>query len=166
MADTTGKKENRRTKSALYNHILLATDGSESAKKAEENALLMAKANGARLTVVHVMDDSLCHYGRIDTLVPAGAGEDFNHYVISEQESEARKVIRRFTVLAESSGVNFDLSVRLGNPVTEIAAVSDELSSDLVIIGGKKNPGVRGVKFTGTADKVAAECRCSIMIII
>lgn len=165
MIDINYKNDKMHQSDLLYSHILLATDGRESAIKAEEYALCLAKSAGAGLTVVYIMDDSLCHYGQVDTLAPAGTGDEFSNYVVSERESCARKVIERFNGLAESRDVGFDLEIRQGNPAQEIAAISAEIGADLVIIGGKKSPGVWGVKFTGTADKVASRCRCSVMII-
>lgn len=166
MKEINKSKPYHRKESRLFTRILLATNGSESSAKAEEYALHLAKIEEAVLNVVIVMDDSLCHYARVDTLIPAAAGDEFIEYVISERKSEALSIIKRFSALADNEGIVFDFSIRQGNPVKEILGISSETGTDLLIIGGKRRSGIRGLIFSGTAEKIAAESLCTVMKII
>ncbi len=150
----------------MFKQILLATDGSESAKKAEDYALYLTKTDRADLTVVHVLDDKLCHYGYVDQLVPGTTKEEFVSYVISERESTAREVIREFTEKAEAQGVSFELKLRQGEPSKEIVAVAREEEKDLIIVGGRPPHKRSRFKLFGTAEKVASQSPCSVIIVI
>ncbi|OCC14170.1 Universal stress protein UspA [Dissulfuribacter thermophilus] len=153
----------------MFKKILLATNGSESSKKAEDYALYLVKREGAELTVVHVLDDKLCHYGYVDQLVPGTTKEQFVSYIISECESTAQKVILEFTKKAEEQGLSFSLRLRKGEPYKEIVAVATEENMDLIIIGGRP-PHKRRSRFkipgTGTAEKVAKLSPCSVMMVV
>lgn len=144
-----------------YSHILLATNGS-TAGKAETHALFMAKT-GIPLTVLHILDDNLCHYGKVDTLVPSGTGEDFSKYVLSEQKSAAKMKLGRFIALARDANISYELLIRPGNPAGQIAKTAEKIKADLILLGGKHPGGL--VKFRGTADKLAGKTSCTIMVI-
>jgi len=150
----------------MYKHILLATDGSDSVKKAEDYALFLAGTSRADLTVVHVLDDSLCHYGHVDQLVPGETKEGFVSYVISEREAASREVIEEFSRKAANMEVDYSLKVKQGTPAKEIAAVAGEERADLIIMGGRHPGRRRRFRVATIADKVAAQSSCSIMTII
>ncbi|BCO08039.1 universal stress protein UspA [Desulfolithobacter dissulfuricans] len=150
----------------MFKHILLATDGSESVRKAEDYALYLSRACGADLTVLHVLDDSLCHYGHVDQLVPSETKDGFVSYVISEREAAAREVIREFSRKAASQDVKYSFKLKQGIPAKEIAVVADKEKVDLIVMGGRHPARRPRFRVATTADKVAAQSRCSIMTLI
>lgn len=150
----------------MYKHILLATNGSDSVKKAEDYALFLANSNQADLTVVHVLDDNLCHYGHVDQLVPEATKDSFVSYVISEREAASGEIIEEFSKKATTLKVDSSLKIKQGEPAKEIATVADEERADLIIMGGRYPGRRRRFRVATIADKVAIHSRCSIMTLI
>jgi len=91
----------------IYHHILLATNGSVSARKAEEFTLNLCYNGDTELTVLHVQDDHLCHYGYVDQLVPGGTKEDFVQYVLEEQQEAGDRILEEFTRKATTHGIAY-----------------------------------------------------------
>ncbi|MBT8764074.1 universal stress protein [Desulfohalobiaceae bacterium Ax17] len=150
----------------MFKKILLATNGSKASKKAEDYALYLVKTSGAQLTVVHVMDDKLCHYGYVDQLVPGTTKEQFVSYVLSERASAAQQAIYEFNEKAKEQKILYDLKLRRGEPAKEIVAAAAEEKCDLVIVGGRHPSERKLFKSTCTADKVASQSPCSVTVII
>jgi nucleotide-binding universal stress UspA family protein len=150
----------------MYKHILLATNGSDSVKKAEDYALFLANINRAALTVIHVLDDSLCHYGHVDQLVPGATKDGFVSYVISEREAASKEVIEEFSRKAATLEVKYSLKLKQGDPAKEITAVAGEESVDLIIMGGRHPSRWQKLRMPNIADKVAVQSSCSIMTLI
>lgn len=147
----------------MFRRILLATNGSDSVKKAEDYALYLTKITGAELTVVHVLDDTLCHYGYVDQLLPSEAKESFVSYVISEGEAVSQEIMQEFSRKAASQEVNYSFKIKRGVPAQEIAALAYKDKSDLIIMGGRYPSRREGFRLVTFADKVIAQSVCSVM---
>lgn len=145
----------------MFKHILLATNGSESAQKAEDHALYLTKTSGAVLTVVHVIDDSLCHYGHVDQLVSGEAKDSFVTYVISEAEAAYQRIIQRFSRKAAALGVEYSLKYKQGVVVKEIVAAANQGQADLIIMGGQHSAKRKGFfRLATLAERVRAHTTC------
>ncbi|MBL4902592.1 MAG: universal stress protein [Desulfocapsa sp.] len=149
----------------MFKHILLATNGSESAQKAEDHALYLTRISGVALTVVHVIDDSLCHYGHVDQLVSGESKDSFVAYVISEAEAASREIINEFSRKAASLDVEYSLISRHGEVAVEIAAAAKQAQADLIIMGGQHPVRGKRVRFATLADNVTAQTACNTMIL-
>ncbi|OQX18373.1 MAG: hypothetical protein BWK76_07685 [Desulfobulbaceae bacterium A2] len=147
----------------MFQHILLATDGSESAHKAEDYALYLGGACGAALTVLHVQEDRLCHYGHVDQLVPGETKEGFVNYVMAEQQETGDRILREFSRKAARRGVPYTFKMKQGVPADEIVATAMQEQVDLLIIGGGHAGWLKGFRCRGVADKVTAMVPCTVM---
>lgn len=147
----------------MYHHILLATNGSVSARKAEEFTLHLCHYCGAELTVLHVQDDHLCHYGYVDTLVPGGTKEDFVQYVLEEQQEAGDRILEDFTRKASTSGIVYKLKLQRGEPTEQIVAIAQKEEVDLVILGGGRAEGRNFFAHRGVADQVKKMVSCTVM---
>ena len=150
----------------MYKHILLATDGLEPSIKAETYALQLNVSNNIQLTVIHVLDDKLCHYGKVDTLAPLEARESFIDYVIEEQKEASKESLERLKTQANSLGANYELLIQAGEPVDVITSIANDSTIDLVILGGKRSKRARGFKSLCFADKLSSKIEQSIITII
>lgn len=147
----------------MFKHILLATNGSESAQKAEDHALYLTKISGADLTVVHVIDDSLCHYGHVDQLVSGETKDSFVAYVISEAKAVSQGIIQEFSRKAASLDVKYSLKFKQGVVAKEIVAAANQGQADLIIMGGQHSARRKGFRLATLADKVTALTPCNTM---
>ena len=150
----------------MFQHILLATDGSENAHKAENYAMQLNASCGAKLTVVHVLDDKLCHYGKVDTLAPLEARESFISYVIEEQQEASQEILEELNTKAKNTGASFDFKLKQGVPLEQIALTAKEENVDLIIIGAQRSRKSRGIRTLNFTDKLSAQTPHSILSII
>ncbi len=148
----------------MINHILLATNGSDKSRKAEDYALYLAKLSNAELTVIYVFDNRLIHYGQVDQLVTEKTKEQFISYVNEKNDSESSQILSLFSQKAEKEDVFYSTSIRSGDPVKEIVAAATEKSVDLLIVGGL-NRAVRGIMpSSGTVGKVLKKSVCPVLV--
>ena len=95
-------------------HILLADDGSDTSARARGFAVMLAKATGARLTVVYVREPT-------------------------EKEEEARRRLAATLAAATSAGVRCAASIEppvgITNPGRRILAAARRRRVDLIVIG-------------------------------
>lgn len=150
----------------MYKNILLATDGSETSQLAEDYALQIYGNNDTKLTILHVIDEKLCHYGKVDTLAPLEARESFIEYVITELEEAAQDIDKMISEKAEKYGAKYTFKLKQGEPIDIISSTANEEDVDLVIIGGKRskrNGGFKSVTFT---DKLSGQTEKMILTVI
>jgi nucleotide-binding universal stress UspA family protein len=148
----------------MINHILLATDGTGEALKAEDYALYLARISGAALTVLYVDDNRLMHYGQVDQLVTEKTKEQFITYISEKNQAERCRVLDNFSKKAQQEGVLFSSIIRSGAPDKEIAAAASENSVDLLIIGGRGAAGHSILPSSGVAGKLLKKSPCPIFV--
>ncbi|WP_370402090.1 universal stress protein [Sulfitobacter sp. JB4-11] len=99
-------------------NIVVASDLSERSEPAVQRAINLAAASGARLTVVHVVDDSMPS-GLSDQLL-AGANALLSDQVAQEMEG---------------SDVTTDIKVVTGDVFEAVNEVVDQTNADLLVVG-------------------------------
>jgi len=149
----------------MNQHILLATDGTETSAQAEEHALQLSGLCGAKLTILHVLDDHLCHYGKVDTLAPLEARESFVDYVIEEQQQSSKTIEENLTQKSKLYQSSFKFEVQQGDPVVVVADYVNKENFDWVIIGGKRNKMKRGFRTLSFADKLNQQTNSHIITV-
>ena len=138
---------------ARFDHLLLATDGSEVSAGAVRVALHMASRCGSRLTVMH-MAQTLPDYAMFN---PGGVqqAEDRGHAVLREVEEQAG-----------TSCVNCAPVLRYGDePVREIASQAEESQADLVIMGRRGVHWLERLMLGEAAARVIGHVHCSVLVV-
>ena len=106
--------------------ILVSTDGSETATLAVRAASEISSGTGARLHLVHVWQGA--------PPVRTIADEP-----VREPEQEAIELLRRQEWQAKTAGATvIEKHLRAGRPAEEIAALSEEVGADLIVVGSRK----------------------------
>jgi nucleotide-binding universal stress UspA family protein len=121
----------------MYDHLLIATDGSEVANTAVEQGLVLAKKLGAKVTFVAVTE-------------PVGAnavGEmDVNFdptSVASINAKWATKVLARVTEAAKAAGVDYDaLHVPEQHPAEGIIQAAKDRGCDVILMSSHGRRGI------------------------
>jgi len=130
----------------MFKRILVPVDGSETANKAIVTALQMARENGGRVHLVHVLDD-LAYL----------SGFEMGGDLLSIGREYSLKLLADALSMAQSAGVPADTKLveapgaRLGE------VVSDEARSwqaDLVVVGTHGRRGVSRVLLGSGAEQV------------
>jgi len=109
-----------------FTEVLCAVDLSESSKETLADAVSMAQAAGAHLTLLHVLEDTAQGEAAV-----ADAGLDLSAYR-AERCQEAR---RRLRALAKDVDCVHDEIVKTGTPYREILALAEQRGAGLVVVG-------------------------------
>lgn len=117
----------------MFNKILLPTDGSEAAERAEEYAISLADVSGGDIIVLYDIDTSY-----LKTL----AEKDTLDEVEKEMRREGEEVVERFrkkVFESQSNGhcknVNVVPLIKKGKPVNVILEIAEEQQVGLIAIG-------------------------------
>ncbi len=139
----------------MYEKILLATDGSENAKRAAGEALRLAKVLSSQVILVYIFSNPPSQ----SRMAKA------NFDVHSILEEDAKTVIKDTIDLFESEALPYTLKVAMGDPAAEITDIAEKENADLVIIGSRGLGALTGVVIGSVSQKVAYRVTCPIMIV-
>jgi len=140
--------------------ILLPTDFSDCANFALPYAAGIARATGASLLAVHV----------VETVVPAvgysGMSEPLPIADISEQlEESAEREMPRVAEREECVGLNVEEMIVHGDAATEIVRVARERRVDLIVISSHGRTGLGRILFGSTAEAVVRHATCPVLVV-
>lgn len=110
----------------MYRNILVAVDGSKESKLALKNAVELARATNARLTVLHVCTPAP---GALSA-TPAGAA------VAAELPAAHSKILRE-AVECVPDDLPVTTLLRKGSPAGEIVKAVREYDNDLIVMGSR-----------------------------
>lgn len=136
--------------------IVIATDGSPSAKEAVGVGIELAAEEGAAVTFVHVLPAD-------EFLVAARMGHIPKAHRVDMDESEI--ALHEAGDAAEEAGIEYTLERISGNTVDEIVAVADSEDADLIVIGSRGRGPITST-FLGSVSKgVLGESRRSVLVV-
>lgn len=118
-------------------HIILATTGNETCKNAEAFALNYCTQHGAALSVIHVINCSLEHYGQVDQLATEIDKDTFVNYVVKLCREEAMIKLETFLTKVEHLQISNRLFLGSGNPLDCIVQTVESANPEFVVIGGR-----------------------------
>ena len=138
----------------MFETIVWATDGSESAQRAFPYAQELASRNGARLHAVHVVP--VFDGGRASGL-PVNADEGDIQAQISAQVGKARE---------EGLEIAFEtVRARAGHLPDAIAEFAESVEADVVVVGTRGHSPVAGVLLGSVAQGLLHTVRCPVLAV-
>jgi nucleotide-binding universal stress UspA family protein len=136
--------------------ILIATDGSASAREAIEFGLELAEEHAAEVTFVHVvpvLDRSFANGIGVPAAVP---------HRIDELD---RRPLEEALALAGEREVDAKAELLVGMPVDEIVACADSMDADLIVIGSRGR-GAFATALLGSCSRgVLHEARRPVLVV-
>ena len=143
----------------MYEHILVATDGSRFSAPAIRVALELSKALGAQLTCLHVLA----------AYFPAGAAKAFPPGSIASyrrvMQKEARRAFAAFNAAARSRRVAATAtSVVGGEPWRNILQVARTRKCDLIVMASHGRRGLAGLLLGSETAKVLTHSRIPVLV--
>jgi nucleotide-binding universal stress UspA family protein len=122
----------------MFKHILIPVDGSEPSNHALRTAISLAREVGARIRLVHVVDNTAFLTG----YDPSGGSSGQMFTALRES---ALQILQEGVAAAQAAGLQADhvlvdrIGSRLGDSVAEAAA---EFGADLIVVGthGRSGP--------------------------
>ncbi len=125
--------------------VLLATDGSESAKKAEIAALRISKSYNIRMAALYVVN------------VPSTSEQaeliKYGENVLDEVVEDGKKM-----------GVEVQKILKLGSPSETILNVSKSLKVHTIVVGSEGRKGIKRVLLGSVAENVVRNAECTVLV--
>jgi universal stress protein A len=139
--------------------ILFCTDFSENSEPARQLAIDYAKALGASLVVIHVIDSAI-----FETYKEWVIGEAVNQVVAGAQATANKKLEQMST---ECSGVVKEITTfcKIGVPAREIVSLAGETSSDLIVMGTHGRSGIKDLVMGSVARSVLKTAHRPVLIV-
>ena len=125
--------------------VLLATDGSESAKKAEVAALKITRSYNIRMAALFVAQVK---------------SEDESEKVISYGEQVLNSIIED----GKNMGVEVQKILKVGNPAETILNVAKSLNVHTIVLGSEGKKGLKRVLLGSVAESVVRNAECTVLV--
>jgi nucleotide-binding universal stress UspA family protein len=145
-----------------FHHLLVPTDGSELSSQAVAQAVELAGAIGARLTLFHVQTNfpiSLVGVGElvdphtVDTLVKAA-------------RARAEQILTEAGAVAEAAAVPWGReTVVHALPHAAILEAAGRLGADLIVMASHGRRGLEGVLLGSETQRVLSQSPCPVLVV-
>lgn len=143
--------------------ILLATDGSESARAAVDCLLRFPFPRNSEVTLLTVIDRNVFKNEEV-----SGINEEQR-----DELEETEKIVQLAAqdLLAEEAtrltgaGWSESRELRIGHPAEEIVSLAEQLDSDCIIVGSHGTSGIRRFLLGSVSDYVLQYAPCSVLIV-
>ena len=143
-----------------FQAIVVGTDGSETAKKAVEQAAELAKQGGGELHIV--MSASAVPEQRLRS-ERAGAPDDVAHTVNPNEDTEAE--LKEAAQPYESQDITVHTHAKSGDPADAIIDVAEANRADLIVVGNKGMTGAKRFFLGAVPNKISHHAPCSVLIV-
>lgn len=140
--------------------ILLPTDFSGCANHAFPYAAAIARATGASLICVHVVESVVPSVGYTGLTEPMPLAD-----ISGQLEDSAEKELPRLAECDELAGVEVEEVIAHGDPAAEIVRVASERGVDLIVISSRGRAGLGRILFGSTAEAVVRHASCPVLVV-
>lgn len=149
-----------------YKRIVAPVDGSEASKRAAEQAIHIAKIDGASLTFLHVVED--IKEGGVISL-----REKFGDVSLVEAYKNARieaanNVIDPLLKSAAGAGINAEKEIMIAGGESEAGAIikhAEENKADLIVIGAKGYSKFERIFVGSVTSSIVNAAKCQVLIV-
>jgi nucleotide-binding universal stress UspA family protein len=144
----------------MMQHILLATDYSSCAQEALKQAVDLAKALKAKITLLNVFETFFPA-----PPLPSAADPPGVYQWLENVKNEERRKLRVAAETAEREGVEVAVLFKEGNPSAEIVRCAQEIKADLIVLGTHGRKGLSHALIGSVAERVARHAPCPVLIV-
>ena len=142
----------------MYKRILIATDGSDKSKKAAEEGMELAKALGAQVIALNVINE----------VVIASAvrqlGSDRKE-VEERLKVAGEKAVDNIKAMGAKMGVNVDAIVTIGAPANTVIDMAGAEQADLIIMGSHGESGATKLLIGSVVQKVLYWATIPVLVV-
>ena len=139
----------------MYKKILVPTDGSDFAIKAQKHALFLSKVSGAEIIAVSVTENNFVNGLPLDD-------EVYQLNQILKERSEEN--LKDFDELNKDN-LKVTHVIREGSPARVILDVAQEEGVDLIVMGSSGKSGFDRFIMGSVADKVVNASKCAVLVV-
>ena len=137
----------------LFSKILVAIDGSQSAKRAFEQSIYLASKCDSKLEVVHVVP---CEFG----------GDSVNTFeLVEELKNKGKKILEQCKKVVVKKNISIKTFSDLGDPAKIIIELAKNNDYDLIIMGSRGRSTFKELLLGSVTQKVSHHAKCPVMIV-
>lgn len=141
-----------------YKKIMIATDDSESARKAVNKAINLAKLSNAKVYAVYVISHKEDHIA-----YPKDVGWD--RAIHDFFREEAKQAIAYAEEAGKNSGVNIEPVVLEGSPANELVDFAERNDIDLIVMGTLGKTGIEKFLLGSVAENVTRHSKKPVLVV-
>lgn len=130
----------------MFKTILVPTDGSKFAQKAEDTAISIAAKYDARIIGAYVIDEKLI-------------------YPYEVLEEEGKSILKNLSLKAKKEGVIVDEILVFGTPAKDLITIIQRMDPDLVVIGTHSKMGLEKLLLGSVAEKVLKTVESPVLLV-
>ncbi len=137
----------------MFSKILVAIDGSTSAKRAFARSIFLANKCDSKLEVVHVVP---CEFG----------GDSENTFeLVEELKTKAKEILEQCKKAAAKKNITIKTLSELGDPAKIIIELAKSNDYDLIVMGSRGRSAFKELLLGSVTLKVAHHAKCPIMVV-
>ncbi len=141
----------------LFKKILVATDGSENARRAASYGVNIAKATGAEVHALYIISTQHA----VTTRTVMGWSEAFEEYLANKGGVAIADVEK----LGKEAGVKVEPVFLKGIPADKILEYAEENNIDLIVMGTHGLTGIKRFLIGSVAESVVRHSKAPVMVI-
>lgn len=141
---------------AEVRRILVPVDFSEHSQRALAHAKEIAGLFGARLDVLHVIEE---------VALPDAYGYQLIPIALGQVQARSREVLERLLQQAPGPEVPASIEVRPGYPALTIADYAAETGADLIVLSSHGRTGLRRLLIGSVAEQVLRLAPCPVFVV-
>jgi nucleotide-binding universal stress UspA family protein len=138
----------------LFSRLLVAVDGSESAKKAFAKSVYLAKQCNSRLDIIHVVLDSAY-----------GGDSAATFLLIDELRAKGKTLLEDCESQAISEGIEVQTLLEVGDYAQVIIERANKGGYDLIIMGSRGLSPFKEILLGSVSFKVMHHATCPVMVV-
>lgn len=153
----------------MLHKILVATTTSESSHHVFDHALMLAKATGAHLGLLHITDPDQTTEDlplNLDSLEPYLSGDELDPFCyVGHFETLEPNLFGAMVGKATSEGVSTACIHCFGDPERAISDLAEAWNADLVVVGRRGRSGIAEVFLGSVSNYTLHHAPCSVYVV-
>jgi nucleotide-binding universal stress UspA family protein len=142
----------------LFKKVLVPTDGTAKSVKAGRLGFRIARAQGASVTILFVLDPRV-------TSKRSQASNSSAAQIREAMTAEGKSYLAHLEEVAAEQNLTVRRELREGTPYQEILALAEEMGADLIVMGHSEQRGPRRTMRGSVAEKVIRFASCPVLVV-
>lgn len=138
----------------LFSRLLVAVDGSDSAKRAFERSVYLAKRCNSKLDIIHVVLDSTY-----------GGDSAATFQLIEELKERGKKLLDECKNEAMRNGIQVETLLKLGDHAQVLIETANKGDYELIMMGSRGLSPFKELLLGSVSFKVMHHAKCPVMVV-
>jgi nucleotide-binding universal stress UspA family protein len=146
---------------SAYHQILVPFDGSPTSEKALDEAIRLARLTGARLRLLHVVDE-LSYVNGFETAM------NYTNEIVPLMQAAGEKLLALGRQKAVDQGVDTDSVLIVGGPgriCEHVAEQARSAGADLIVVGSHGRRGMGRVLMGSDAEQIVRTAPVPVLVV-